>query len=86
MKQYEENNKEIFRHLSLDISRNEISKLLKTTRSTIRKVENTAKSLKLTWNDTGTMSNNDNEDFQPKPDCEMMYLELQKTGVNGTLL
>jgi predicted transcriptional regulator len=74
--------------LSLGISRNEISKLLKTSRNTIRKVENTAKSLNLTWNDASTMSNeefanklfpksnDDNDNLQPKPDCEMMYLEL----------
>lgn len=84
--------------MSLGISRNEISKLLKTSRNTIRKVENTAKSLNLTWNDASTMSNeefanklfpksnDDNDNLQPKPDCEMMYLELQKTGVNRMLL
>ena len=38
MKQYGEKYKEIFRYLSLGISRNEISKLLKTSRKTIRKV------------------------------------------------
>lgn len=98
MKQYEEKYKEIFRYLSLGISRNEISKLLKTSRNTIRKVENTAKSLNLTWNDASTMSNeefanklfpklnDDNDNLQPKPDCEMMYLELQKPGVNRMLL
>lgn len=90
MKQYEEKYKEIFRYLSLGISRNEISKLLKTSRNTIIKVENTAKSLNLTRNDDSTMSNeefanklfpksnddNDNDNLQPKSDCEMMYLEL----------
>lgn len=29
---------------------------------------------------------NDNEELQPKPDCEMMYKELQKPGVTRTLL
>lgn len=56
MKQYEEKYKEIFRYLSLGISRNEISKLLKTSRNTIRKVENAAESLRLTWNDASSMT------------------------------
>ena len=38
------------------MSRNEISKLLKTSRNTIRKVENAAKSLRLSWNDVSTMT------------------------------
>ena len=29
---------------------------------------------------------NDNEELQPRPDCEMMYKELQKPGVTRTLL
>lgn len=36
-----------FQILSLCMSRNEISKLLKTSRNTIRKVENAAKSIRL---------------------------------------
>lgn len=98
MKQYEEKYKEIFRYLSLGISRNEISKLLKTSRNTIRKVENAAESLRLTWNDASSMtseefsdklfpkSNDDNANLQPKPDREMMYLELQRPGVNKMVL
>lgn len=98
MKQYEEKYKEIFRYLSLGISKNEISKLLKTSRNTIRKVENAVESLRLTWNDASSMtseefanklfpkSTDDNDNLQPKPDCEMMYLELQRPGVNKMLL
>lgn len=98
MKQYEEKYKEIFRYLSLGISRNEISKLLKTSRKTIRKVENSAESLRLTWNDASSMtseefsdklfpkSNDDNDNLQPNPDREMMYLELQRPGVNKMVL
>lgn len=98
MKQYEEKYKEIFRYLSLGISRNEISKLLNTSRNTIRKVENATESLRLTWNDASSMtseefanklfpkSNDDNDNLQPEPDCEMMYLELQRPGVNKMIL
>ena len=98
MKQYEEKYKEIFRYLSLSISRNEISKLLNTSRNTIRKVENATVSLRSTWNDASSMtseefanklfpkSNDDNDNLQPKPDCEMMYLELQRPGVNKMIL
>lgn len=98
MKPYEEKYKEIFRYLSLGVSRNEISKLLKTSRNTIRKVENAAKSLRLSWNDVSTMTSeefadklfpkpeDDSDNLQPKPDCEMMYLELQKPGVTKMLL
>ena len=90
MKPYEEKYKEILRYLSLGMSRNEISKLLKTSRNTIRKVENAAKSLRLSWNDVSTMTSeefadklfpnpeDDSDNLQPKPDCEMMYLELKK--------
>ena len=62
MKQYEEKYKEIFRYLSLGISRNEISKLLKTSRNTIRKVENAAESLRLTWNDASSMTSEEFSD------------------------
>ena len=63
MKQYEEKYKEIFRYLSLGISRNEISKLLKTSRNTIRKFENATESLRLTWNDASSMTS---EEFANK--------------------
>ena len=56
MKLYAEKYKWTFRYLSLDMSRNEISKLLKTSRNTIRKVENATKSLRLSWNDVSTMT------------------------------
>ena len=74
--------------MSLGISRNEISKLLKTSRNTIRKVENVTESLRLIWNDASSLtseefanklfpkSNDNNDNLQPKPDCEIMYLEL----------
>ena len=87
MKQYEEKYKEIFRYLSLGISRNEISKLLKTSRKTIRKVENAAESLRLTWNDASSMtseefsdklfpkSNDDNDNLQPKGVAVIMEAE-----------
>lgn len=59
------------------MSRNEISKLLNTSRNTIRKVENAAKSLRLSWNDASAMtceefadklfpkSEDDNDNLQP---------------------
>ena len=87
MKQYGEKYKEIFRYLSLGISRNEISKLLKTSRKTIRKVENAAESLRLTWNDASSMtseefsdklfpkSNDDNDNLQPKGVAVIMEAE-----------
>ena len=56
MKPYEEKYKKIFRYLSLGMSRNENSKFLKTSRNTIRKAENAAKSLRLSWNDISTIT------------------------------
>lgn len=51
------------------MSRNEISKLLKTSRSTIRKVENAAKSLRLSWNDVSAMICEEFSDkLFPKPE------------------
>lgn len=51
------------------MSRNEISKLLKTSRNTIRKVENAAKSLRLSWNDVSTMTSEKFSDkLFPKPE------------------
>ena len=56
------------------------------------------KSLRLSWNDVSTMTSeefadklfpkpeDDSDNLQPKPDCEMMYLELQKPGVTKMLL
>ncbi len=98
MKEYEEKYKQIFRYLSLGMSQNEISKLLFTSRNTIRKIKAVTDSIRLSWEDASKMTNeefvhtifpknkNDNEELQPRPDCEMMYKELQKPGVTRTLL
>lgn len=98
MKEYEEKYKQIFRYLSLGMSQNEISKLLSTSRNTIRKIKAVTDSIRLSWEDASKMTNeefvhtifpknkNDNEELQPRPDCEMMYKELQKPGVTRTLL
>ncbi|WP_329754040.1 hypothetical protein, partial [Catenibacterium mitsuokai] len=76
MKPYEEKYKEIFRYLSLGVSRNEISKLLKTSRNTIRKVENAAKSLRLSWNDVSTMTSEEFADkLFPKPEDDSDNLQ-----------
>ncbi len=96
MKEYEEKYKQIFRYLSLRMSQNEISKLLSTSRNTIRKIKAVTDSIRLSWEDASKMTNeefvhtifpknkNDNEELQPRPDCEMMYKELQKPGVTRT--
>lgn len=80
------------------MSQNEISKLLSTSRNTIRKIKAVTDSIRLSWEDASKMTNeefvhtifpknkNDNEELQPRPDCEMMYKELQKPGVTRTLL
>jgi len=98
LKEYEEKYKQIFRYLSLGMSQNEISKLLSTSRNTIRKIKAVTDSIRLSWEDASKMTNeefvhtifpknkNDNEELQPRPDCEMMYKELQKPGVTRTLL
>lgn len=79
------------------MSQNEISKLLSTSRNTIRKIKAVTDSIRLSWEDASKMTNeefvhtifpknkNDNEELQPRPDCEMMYKELQKPGVTRTL-
>lgn len=98
MKQYEQKYKQIFRYLSLGMSQNEISHLLSASRNTIRKIKLATESIHLSWEDASRMTDdkfvetifpkvdNDNEELQPKPDCEMMYKELQKPGVTRTLL
>ena len=80
------------------MSQNEISKLLSTSRNTIRKIKAVTDSIRLSWEDASKMTKeefvhtilpknkNDNEELQPRPDCEMMYKELQKPGVTRTLL
>jgi transposase len=80
------------------MSQNEISKLLGSSRNTIRKVKLATESIHLTWNDAARMTDDefvdtifpkrddDNDSLQPKPDCEMMYKELQKPGVTRALL
>lgn len=80
------------------MSQNDISKLLKTSRNTVRKVKNAAESLQITWGDASVMTNEEfadklfpevednNDELQPKPDCEAMYHELQKPGVTRRLL
>ena len=47
MKEYEEKYKQIFRYLSLRMSQNEISKLLSTSRNTIRKIKAVTDSIRL---------------------------------------
>ena len=98
MKNYSEKYKEIFRYLTLGMSQSEISRILGVSRNTIRKVKVAAEANKLTWNDVSHLSSeefsnlifpkndDDNDNLQPKPDCEKMYKELQKKGVTRTLL
>lgn len=99
MKEYEEKYKQIFRYLSLGMSQNVISKILSTSRNTVRKVKAAADSIRLSWEDASKMTSKefartifpkdaaaDNDALQPKPDCEMLYKELQKPGVTRKLL
>lgn len=99
MKEYEEKYKLIFRYLSLGMSQNEISKILSTSRNTVRKVKASADSIRLSWEDASKMTSEefartifpkdaaaDNDTLQSKPDCEMLYKELQKPGVTRKLL
>lgn len=57
MKEYEEKYKQIFRYLSLGMSQNEISKLLSTSRNTIRKIKVVTDSIRLFWEDVSKMTN-----------------------------
>ncbi|OUQ02714.1 hypothetical protein B5E91_13310 [Thomasclavelia spiroformis] len=57
MKEYEEKYKQIFRYLSLGMSQNEISKLLSTSRNTIRKIKAVTDSIRLSWEDASKMTN-----------------------------
>lgn len=62
------------------MSQNEISKLLSTSRNTIRKIKAVTDSIRLSWEDASKMTNeefvhtifpknkNDNEELQPRPD------------------
>lgn len=59
MKSYEKKYKEIFRYLSLGMSQNEISKLLGSSRNTIRKVKLATESIHLTWNDAARMTDDE---------------------------
>lgn len=81
------------------MSQNEISKILSTSRNTVRKVKAAADSIRLSWEDASKMTGEEfsrtifpkddtvnNDTLQPKPDCEMLYKELQKPGVTRKLL
>lgn len=90
--------KDILRYLNIGMSQNEISKTLKTSRNTVRKVKIAADAIGLEWTEASKMTiselestlfpevQNSNDELQPKSDCEMMLKELQRKGVTRKLL
>lgn len=90
--------KDILRYLNTGMSQNEISKILKTSRNTVRKVKIAADAIGLEWTEASKMTiselestlfpevQNSNDELQPKPDCETMLKELQRKGITKKLL
>ena len=90
--------KDILRYLNIVMSQNEISKTLRTSRNTVRKVKIAADAIGWEWTEASRMTISEleatlfpevqksNDELQPKPDCEMMLKELQRKGVTRKLL
>ncbi len=90
--------KDILRYLNIGMSQNEISKILKTSRNTVRKVKIATEAIGLEWTEVSKMTiselestlfpevQNSNDELQTKPDCEMMLKKLQRKGVTRKLL